>query len=228
MLNLFNKKIVKHDSPSNRKQRSENRLADLGIQYNPNLPHFADIEYPSIRSSEEVAARIIALWEVVNIASNAKDSDRPESVEFLKEVDLWDSLSPKEQQFLIKNSHDKQRNIDLAWQTEVLKVLYWSLKEIDELGKPVEDNNLVAVSDRVLENFPSLDSFLRNSQLRPASDILDEADFIYRLHWCSRNHRRKEQGVPRGYNYSVIRERHFAFNWLTDPNSLWDEISCDT
>ncbi|NQY11315.1 MAG: DUF4272 domain-containing protein, partial [Flavobacteriales bacterium] len=49
-----------------------------------------------------------------------------------------------------------------------------------------------------------------------------------RLHWCSKDHRRKKQGVPSKYNYSVIKERDFAFRWLTSPKENWDEISLNT
>ncbi|MCH2231334.1 MAG: DUF4272 domain-containing protein [Crocinitomicaceae bacterium] len=228
MFNLFKKKIQKHNSPQNRKERSENRLAKLGISYNSNLPLTIEKDSVAIRNVEEVSSKIICLWEVVNIASKTKDSNRSESIEFLKDVKLWNFLSPLDQEFLTTKNHSKQRIIDMTWRTEVLKVLYWSLNEISSLGDPIEDDTLVSVSDKTLEKYPSLDSFLDRTKLRSTKEILDESDFIYRLHWSSREHRRKQQNVPSNYNYSVIRERDFAFRWLTDPSLKWDEITLDT
>ena len=40
--------------------------------------------------------------------------------------------------------------------------------------------------------------------------------------------RRKQQNIPLNYSYSVIRERDFAFRWLTSPDVNWDEITLDT
>jgi len=228
MFNLFKKKIQKHNSPQSRKERSENRLAELGIAYNSNLPSTIEKDLVDIRNVKEVSSKIICLWEVVNIASKTKDSNRGESIEFLKDVKLWDFLSPLDQEFLSIENQTKQRVIDMTWRTEVLKVLYWSLNEIQSLGEPVEDESVVNISDKVLEKYPSLETFLHQTELRSTKEILDESDFIYRLHWSSRQHRRKEQNVPSNYNYSVIKERDFALRWLTEPNLKWDEITLDT
>jgi hypothetical protein len=228
MFNVFKKKESKLKSPLSRKERSENRLAELGITFNPNLPVTNESDSTAIRNSKEIASKIISLWEVVNIASKTKDSNRGESIEFLKDVKLWGSLSTLDQEFLINEEHSKQRIIDMTWRTEVLKVLYWSLNEIPSLDEPIEGGSLVSVSDRVLKNYPSLNSFLNKTKMRPQKEILDESDFIYRLHWSSRQHRRKEQNVPSNYNYSIIKERDFALRWLTDSQLNWDEITLDT
>ena len=84
------------------------------------------------------------------------------------------------------------------------------------------------ISDKIYSKFPSIKDYLNQTKLKPITEILDEADFIYRLHWCSKDHRRKKQGVPSKYNYSVIKERDFAFRWLTSPKENWDEISLNT
>ncbi|WP_289056130.1 DUF4272 domain-containing protein [Carboxylicivirga marina] len=228
MMRFFKKKVDKHKKPTSRKEFSENRLADLGILYNPNLPLTHETSDVIIRDSKEITSRIVVLWEVVNVASKFKGADRKESVKFLKDVDLWNCLSQKEKKFLSTTDHEKQRIIDLTWQTEILKVLYWSINEIPSLGEPIEDKSLVDISEMTFKKYPSLEKFINQTKIRTTEEILDEADFIYRLHWCSRNHRRKNQGVPSKYNYSVIRERDFAFRWITDPKENWDNITLDT
>lgn len=228
MLKFFRKKVRKHKNPNSRKQLSENRLADLGILYNPDLPFTQETDDLILRNSNEIATRIVVLWEVINIASNSKGANRKESIKFLKEVDLWDSLSPNEKKFLSTSNHNKQRIVDLTWQTEILKVLYWSINEIPLLGEPIEDKSLVDISEKTVKKYTSLKDFINQTNSRTTKEILDEADYTYRLHWCSRKHRRKDQGVPSKYNYSVIRERDFAFSWITNPKVKWDEITLDT
>ena len=228
MLNFLRPKVEKHEHPQGRKQISENRLADIGIRYNPNLPVTYENDSVNIRTPQEIASRIICLWEVVNNANGSKQASKKLSCNFLKDVGLWNNLSPLEQKFLSNSKTNPQQIIDFTWRTEVLKVLYWVLKEIETLGKPIEDKNIYDVNDETIKKFPSIESFLNTTTLRPTKEILDEADFTYRLHWCSREHRRKKQGVPKKYNYSVIKERDFAFSWLTNPSIRWDEISLDT
>lgn len=227
-MKFFRKKVEKHKNPSSRKEISENRIADLGILFNPNLPLTHEMNDLIIRDSKEIASRIVVLWEVVNVANNFKGTNRKESVEFLKDVKLWNLLSPREQTFLSTSKHEKQRIIDLTWQTEILKVLYWSINEISFLNEPIEDNSLVEISEKTIRKYQSLEKFINQTKIRSTKEILDEADFTYRLHWCCREHRRKNQRVPSKYNYSVIRERDFAFRWITNPNKNWDNITLDT
>lgn len=228
MYNIFNRIIRKHNSSQSRKELSESRLEKLGIIYNNNLPFTIEKDEVIIRDAKEVSSKIVSLWEVVNIANESNNSSRTESIEFLKDKDLWESLSPFDQEFLISDKHSEQRIIDMTWRTEVLKVLFWSLNEVPSLGKPIEDGSLVKISRKVQRKYNSMDSFLNFTKLRPTKEIFNEADFIYRLHWCSREHRRNNQNVPSSYNYSVIRERDFALRWLTNPILKWDEISLDT
>ena len=230
-LRFFKKKIKlknpRHNSPKTRKERSENRLLDLGIDYNPHLPEIT-IESHKIRSAKEVASKVIATWEVINVAQNTIDSDRKESVEFLKDIELWNYLSPNEQIFLSKTHHDRQTVIDFSWKTEAIKALYWALDDLDSLGEPTEDDSLQKLSDSVYSKHSEIDEYFKHIKLRADSEIFDEADFIFRLHWSSRSHRSREMGVPKTYNYSVISERDFALRWLIDSSTNWDEISLDT
>ncbi|WP_027421417.1 DUF4272 domain-containing protein [Crocinitomix catalasitica] len=227
-MKFFTNSKTQEKNKKSRKERSENRLAALGIDFNPNLPATIENESDKIRCSKEIRSKIVSLWEVVNIARGIKGSNRDESVDFLKDVQLWSSLSPIEQNFLVDNKSSEQDIIDLTWRTEVLKVLYWSINELPSLDDPVEDNTLVDLSDKVIGKYPSLEKFLNESNQRASKETLDEADFLYRLHWCSRGERRNKQGVPNHYNQSVIAERDFALRWITNPNLKWDEITLDT
>lgn len=227
-MKFFTNRKTQEKIKKSRKERSENRLVELGIEFNPNLPVTIKNESDKVRSSKEIRSKIVSLWEVVNIARGSKDSNRDESIDFLKDAQLWSSLSPVEQNFLINNENSEQEVIDFTWRTEVLKVLYWSINELTSLDAPIEDKTLVDASDKVIGKYSSLEKFLNESNQRPTTEILDEADFLYRLHWCSRGKRRNKQGVPNHYNQSVIMERDFALRWITNPNLKWDEITLDT
>lgn len=228
MFNIFRKKIPKHNPPESRKQRSENKLADFGIVYPKDLPNTIERDTVNIRSSVEIARKIIALWEVVNIAYKPSKAARKEAVQMLHDFEVWEALSKQDQDFLQQSKHSPQVIIDRKWRTEVLNVLYWTLGEVRDLGKPIEDQSVYDVSDLMVQKYPGVDEFIKGVKLRPKSEILDEADFMYRLHWCAKDHRRKKQRVPSSYNLSVIRERDFALRWVTNPYEDWDDISLDT
>ena len=65
--------------------------------------------------------------------------------------------------------------------------------------------------------------------MRPLSDILDQADLIYRYHWAVVDARINGQDAPAGLNSGVVLERHYALNWLIGYfDQAWDDISTDT
>ena len=70
--------------------------------------------------------------------------------------------------------------------------------------------------------------FIETAQLRSVSEILDETDRIYRIHWAVREAQLKEQPVPAGLDPDVVWERHYALNWLTWYADEWDDVTTDT
>jgi Domain of unknown function (DUF4272) len=63
---------------------------------------------------------------------------------------------------------------------------------------------------------------------RPLSEILDEADYYYRLHWAALELRLNGTSSDKA-NEEIVVERHKALNWLIrymDQN--WDDITTDT
>jgi Domain of unknown function (DUF4272) len=65
--------------------------------------------------------------------------------------------------------------------------------------------------------------------LRSKSEILDQADLIYRYRWALVDARYKGREPPAGLNPDVAMERHQVFNWLIEHSkTAWDDISLDT
>ncbi|MNN39445.1 hypothetical protein D3C81_1534840 [compost metagenome] len=86
------------------------------------------------------------------------------------------------------------------------------------------DFAIQAVSSR-----SSFDEFMDAASVRPAEEILDEADKIYRMHWACVNHRIQGKEAPAGLNESVVMERRRALFWVLGfRNEEWDHISMDT
>jgi hypothetical protein len=63
--------------------------------------------------------------------------------------------------------------------------------------------------------------------LRPPSALLAEEDRVYNLHCYARLDQRMNIELPADLNYSVLYERHYAFDWL-DGHADWDDVTCDT
>jgi hypothetical protein len=81
----------------------------------------------------------------------------------------------------------------------------------DTLGAP---NEICPVSeDMKLIKKAGPKKFVAEAKRRPPQEILDAADYYYRLHWAVIELRikgKKSELLDEG----VIRERHRAFNWL--------------
>ena len=65
--------------------------------------------------------------------------------------------------------------------------------------------------------------------LRAEAEILAANEAIYQLHWSVRDARLFGRPTPAELHPGVIRERHYALNWLIGYNGQdWDDITTDT
>jgi hypothetical protein len=103
--------------------------------------------------------------------------------------------------------------------------MFWALEWLDEpLGVP-----------REICEVPFLASMVGNVELtlnglKPQAEILDEADFIYRCHWATRQAGLDGQPPSGGLDSGVTMERHHALNWLIGygDDAEWDDVTTDT
>ncbi|MBU5356233.1 DUF4272 domain-containing protein [Paenibacillus barcinonensis] len=216
-----------------RKARSEQRLTEEGIPYNVNLPTRAGENDTTIRTKEEVAQRAVALClaalkgECLGAGESADDTAALVQ-EVIDKYDASTFFSSDEKSFLDQHGADQQDVIRFSWGYEAYHVMLWALGYVDKLGAPTE---LCNVSQDVgyLQQKDSFGQFLSDATLRSKSELLDEADLIYRYNWVCVNSRIKGEAAPAGLNPGVAFERHRALNWLICYlDQAWDEVRTDT
>ncbi|MGQ8871246.1 DUF4272 domain-containing protein [Paenibacillus sp. TSA_86.1] len=216
-----------------RKARSEQQLAALGIPYNVNLPARSGEQDTEIRTKEEVAQRAVALCLAALkgecLGSGESDDDTAALVqEVIDKYDASAFFSPDEKSFLDQQGAEQQEVIRFSWGYEAYHVMLWALGYVEELGSPTELCN-VSKDVGYLQQKDSFAAFLSGSTLRTKGEILDEADLIYRYNWVCVDSRIKESTPPAGLNPGVAYERHRALNWLICYlDQAWDEVRTDT
>ena len=207
-----------------RKTRSESILGQHNVPVNKNLPRIEDEEEVLVRSREEVAKRAMALLVVAVKAEGLEQ----EIVERLLDVyGLRNALSPNESEFIKQDSPSEYEKTQLIWRYESAWVLLWALGYVEELSYPSSICDVPAAVSFLQTRTEQ--QFLNDSQLRPISEILDEADLIYRYHWAVVDARINGKQSPSNLDSSVVLERHYALNWLIGyMDQEWDDVSTDT
>lgn len=106
--------------------------------------------------------------------------------------------------------------------------MLWALGYVEKLGAPTELCN-VGKDVGYLQQKDSFADFLSGASLRSKSEILDEADLIYRYNWVCVDSRVNDKTPPAGLNGGVAYERHRALNWLICYlDQEWDDVRTDT
>jgi hypothetical protein len=210
--------------PERRKKYSEELLKTQGIPINPSLPAIELEEETTPRSAEDMAKRAIGLCAV---ALRGEGLRQQEIISLLSGKDVWASVTPEEKQFLLKKRPARQELINFKWRYESLWVLLWALGRVKDLGAPTSICDVESVVRMALDT-PSED-FIRPAKSRPISDILDEADLIYRYDWAVVDARIKGEDPPGNLDPGVVYERHYALNWLIGyMDQEWDDVTTDT
>ena len=205
-----------------RKARSHAVLEAEGVPINERLPLIeteAEAEIPSI---EAIVERAIALTFVA-VRGEGLERERVQAL-----VQEWSAqLTPAEQAFLALEEPTAQQRAQFSWRYEALAVLLWALDAGVELGRPDHIVDAGAIASRVQELGP--EGMRGWSRRRPAAEILDAADLIYRYHWAVVDARLQRQDPPANLDPGVVYERHYALNWLVGyMDQDWDDISTDT
>jgi hypothetical protein len=210
--------------PERRKKRSEELLKTRGIPINPFLPAIESEEETTPRSAKEIAIRAVGLCAVALRGGGLRQQD---VMSLLNGKNLWVSATPEEKKFLLKNKPDRQEMINFKWRYESLWVLLWALGRAEDLGAPTSICD-VRRAVRMVLDIPSED-LIQGAKSRPISEILDEADLIYRYDWAVVDARIKGKEAPGNLNPGVVYERHYALNWLIGyMGQEWDYVTTDT
>lgn len=220
-----------HDQPAveytreqlERKAKSAAFLSEHGIKVNKNLPCVATSETTEIRASKEIIDRVYSL---LVIAAKGEGIEQEHLERVIQEKKVT-SFSSKEQEIIQSPNLNDQERAYATWRYESLYTLLWALGIMEDLKYPSEICDVQAIVAAIIK--PNRENFENMTQLRNTSAILDELDKIYRMHWACVDARIKGQEVAGNINSSVIYERHYALNWLTNyQDQNWDDVQTHT
>jgi hypothetical protein len=215
-----------------RKARSEARLRAEGIRVNAALPVIETAAEARIRSQDAVVDRAIASLIVAlkgeGVTQGMDAAEIEKMVEGVRDrYGAANALSPKERAFVDDPRPAQQAAVQFVWRYEVLAVLLWALGYEADLAHPAHVIDAGLIVGVVKEAGP--EGFRSKARLRSATEILDEADLIYRYDWACVDARASGGEPPKGIDCEVVVERHRALNWLIGyQGQAWDDVSTDT
>ena len=220
-----------HDAPAEsytagqleRKARSEAFLNENGIKTNTHLPCVPDAATVRIRTAQEITERAYCLL-VVAARGEGIAQDHVEKIVFTQRII---DFSPKESDVYAAETLSDRERAYATWRYESLYVMLWALGQVPELKYPGEICDVPALVDTILT--PTREEFESSILPKSGTEILDELDKIYRMHWACVDARIKGQPAPEGLEPGVVYERHYSLNWLThDGDHDWDDIQTHT
>ena len=206
-----------------RKAKSIAAIKELGLPFIDHLPVVEDESSIKPRSREEIAERALAL-AIAAVKGEANDQEFVDSL--ITQYSAQQLFTPAELAFLTNHSPTPQQLTNFSWQYECVHVLLWSLGHIEKLQPP---NHLCDVpADLLIIRNLGREKLSSTAHPRPLSEILDQADYYYRLHWAVVELRLHGKNSDKA-NEEIIDERHKALNWLIRyMGQDWDEITTDT
>ena len=207
-----------------RKHRSEALLRREAVPINQSLPVIETESEAYLRSKQEVAYRALALLVV---AIKAEGLEQPIVEKLIEQYGLTPYFTPKETAFIRDPTPSKVDRTQFTWRYESAWVMLWALGYVEDLGKP---SSICDVSKAVtIMKERTSAQFLADAKLRSFSQVLDEADLIYRYDWAVVDARVNGKSAPSGLDPGVVQERHQALNWLIGyMDQHWDDVSTDT
>lgn len=207
-----------------RKSRSEDALRAEGVPILESLPVIAGETRSLRRTEREVAQRALS---AMIAAVRGETGDPAVGAVLLKDFGAGAWLTPDEQAFLADADPDPRFATDMTWRYERVLVLVWAMSLIDTLPPGDKVANVSAMGTMFREL--GTQGLFARARLRPQSEILDAADYYYRLNWAATNARLQDQPAPPGADPGIVVERSRALNWLYGyAGQGWDEVSADT
>ncbi len=207
----------------NRKEKYTKLVASFNVPVSESLPVIEDSKSIKPRSAEEIAKRAIA---VAVAAVKGEGMPHDEVMGIVKEWRITSYFSPEELQFINKQNVTEQERLKFAWRYEGLDVLLWALGYKKDLPTPNQICNVKDDVGIIVNNKGIL--LTNNSKVRSINEMLDMADYYYRLHWAAIELRLNGKSSE-VINEEIIMERHYALNWLIRyMGQEWDDISTDT
>lgn len=217
-----------------RKERSIELLRAHNVPYIAHLPVIETSDTVRIRTADEIANRAVACLLTVQVACDAAGGrtglkkSRKFFGEKLAEFGVEGFLTRKERR-IFNDKCTAQEFCNMTWKYEAYWVLLWALGIVEKLDYPSEVCDC-EVAINAVSDCSGMDEFMAKVRLRSISEILDEADLIFRYDWACVDARIHGDEAPAGLNPDVVFERHCGLNWLIDTVGAqdWDNVATNT
>ncbi len=209
-------------SATARRTRTDAMLSAYGVAPDAVLPVARTAGDTTLRTADEVAWRAVALW---HMAAAGYGQDRRDLRVSLRRAGAWPALSADERHLFDARSVDERRLHDARWRAESLWLLLWSIGKIDALDWPGDICDVDALKPLMQIALDDPVAFAASARLRGPVPILDQHDLYVRLQRAVDDAHDRAGHVPGGVHPSVVYERHYALNWLTDRDKDWDHVA---
>jgi hypothetical protein len=207
-----------------RKEKSIALLKQKGVPTIQHLPAIEDSQSAKKRTKDEIAHRAIALCLV---AVKGEGLDQPTVTKLVDQYSAQNYFTPAEKEFIENATPTQEERVQFSWRYEGYWVMLWALGYIDTLEYPDKACDVPRAVAFLHDS--STKDFSARAKLRDLSEILDQADLIYRYDWAAVNARLKQKEAPAHLDAGVVMERHHALNWLIGyMDQEWDDVTTDT
>lgn len=229
---MFGKKDV------SRKEKSEKLLAKHKVLLNPNLPRIENEDEAKIKPAETALKRALAAFITAQIAIDiCNGNGAEESAEFftpiIERFGLTDELTDDEKPYFdLKNCGNIQQEdaYQIQWRLEMCVPVFWALGLWKKMDYPDEMTDTVPLIHLIggCADFQAVMAYVKP---RPASEILDFADLIFRMDWaCVEARLKNDPSLQGDLNPDVVVEQHKGINWLIGAYGAedWDNVAPHT
>ena len=220
-----------------RKEQSEAILRTHQIKINPHLPEMGKTE---IKAPEVLLRRALTALLTAQVAIDAaEDNEVVASALFfrgiLRRFGLEQELTPDEAKFFAladppSEPVPQSDAVQMTWRIEMCIPLFWACGLIPgELNYPDTVADCTELIGRINE-CSDFDALMQLVSMRPADEILDHADLIYRMDWACVDAMIRNVPVSGGLSYDIVAERHKGFNWMISAFDAedWDNVKAHT
>ncbi|RYX83498.1 DUF4272 domain-containing protein [bacterium] len=195
-------------TPLQRKLASEQLLHTKNIDFDSKLPTI-EADFRS-RTVEEIARRAMCLT-LVTLKAEGMTGD--EVNEFKREHAIEAYLTRAEKKFLGQKPSDEDG--EWVWQFEALHVLLWALGYVIELSFPDAESDVGKELEFLRELGPT--GFIEGALLRSNQQLLDAADWVFRLHQSVVDERNGTDKISE----EIVEQWSATLDWLTREEENW-------
>ena len=201
------------------KSKNTQYLSSIGIVVPEHLPQIESLIEVKPRTAQDIAGRLSALAYVIGLGFGAKGQDL---LEQLNKYNLMLYVSEHENGLLSQDDIGEQDKINMTWLTECAQALAWciGLAKLDHF-KHCDDDLAQKIPFKAEPK-----EFIQKAQLRPISEIQEQSDLLYRMHWYTKNCGLTGQECE--LSEGVVSERRKAIDWAYGVEEDWDEVPMDT